>query len=81
MHRVERLMRKRNIKAARGYKAQRASVQCTFIIAPNHLRRAFTVDKFNKVRATDITYARTWQGRGIWQSPLTSMPARLWVAR
>ena len=32
------------------------------IVAPNRLKRQFTVDRSDKAWVTDITYVRTWQG-------------------
>ena len=61
-HRVERIMREHKIKAVRGYKAPRRIAGRPSIIAPNHLKREFTVDAPNKAWVTDITYIRTWQG-------------------
>lgn len=62
LHRVERIMRTHKIKAVRGYKTPRTIAGRPSIIAPNHLKREFTVDAPNKVWVTDITYIRTWQG-------------------
>lgn len=62
LHRVERIMRKNGIQPVRGYKKPRTIAGRPSIIAPNRLRREFTVDAPNKVWVTDITYIRTWQG-------------------
>jgi putative transposase len=61
-HRVARIMRERKIKALRGYKAPRHIAGRPSIIAPNTLRREFTVEQPDRVWVTDITYIRTWQG-------------------
>ena len=61
-HRVARIMRAHKIKALRGYKAPRHSAGRPSIIAPNHLNRAFTVERPDQAWVTDITYIRTWQG-------------------
>jgi putative transposase len=61
-HRVARLMRLHKIKALRGYKAPRAIAGRPSILAPNKLKREFTVDTPDKAWVTDITYIRTWQG-------------------
>jgi putative transposase len=61
-HRVARIMRQHKIKALRGYKAPRHIAGRPSIIAPNHLNRAFTVDRPDQAWVTDITYIRTWQG-------------------
>jgi putative transposase len=55
-------MRVNKIKAIRGYKAPRHIVGRPSIIAPNKLRREFTIDQPNRVWVTDVTYIRTWQG-------------------
>ena len=61
-HRVARLMRANQIRAVRGYKMPRGSRGCPSLIAPNTLKREFTVAHPNQVWVTDITYLRTWQG-------------------
>lgn len=61
-HRVARIMRAHKIKALHGYKAPRFIPGRPSIITPNKLQREFTVDRPNRVWATDITYIRTWQG-------------------
>lgn len=60
--RVARIMRANRIKALRGYKAPRAIAGRPSIIAPDRLKREFTVDHRDRVWVTDITYIRTWQG-------------------
>jgi putative transposase len=62
VHRVARIMRTHKIKALRGYKAPRPIVGRPSIIAPNKLKREFTVERPDMVWVTDITYVRTWQG-------------------
>lgn len=62
LHRVERLMRANGIRPVRGYERPRTIAGRPSIIAPNRLRRDFTVDAPDKVRVTDITCVRTWQG-------------------
>ena len=61
-HRVARIMREHRIKALRGYKAPRHIAGRPSIIAPNHLKREFTVAQPDRAWVTDITYIRTWQG-------------------
>jgi putative transposase len=61
-HRMARLMREHKIKALRGYQAPRRTAGRPSIIAPNKLQREFTVDRPDRVWATDMTYIRTWQG-------------------
>ncbi len=61
-HRVARIMRKRKIKALRGYKAPRHIAGRPSIIAPNRLNLEFTVAGLDQAWVTDITYIRTWQG-------------------
>jgi putative transposase len=61
-NRVARIMRANRIKAVRGYKAPRVIAGRPSIIAPNKLKREFTVDHPDRVWVTDITYIRTWQG-------------------
>lgn len=61
-HRVARIMRENRIKALRGYKAPRPIAGRPSLIAPNKLRREFTVDKPDQAWVSDITYVRTWQG-------------------
>ena len=60
--RVARIMKINKIKAIRGYKVPRRIAGRPSIIAPNKLKREFTVDEPNRVWVTDITYIRTWQG-------------------
>lgn len=61
-HRVARIMRINKIKALRGYRAPRAIKGRPSIIAPNRLKREFTVATPDHAWVTDITYIRTWQG-------------------
>ncbi len=61
-NRVARLMRLHNIKALRGYKAPRHIGGRPSVVAPNTLKREFTVTEPNVAWVTDITYIRTWQG-------------------
>ena len=61
-HRVEKIMRANSIKAIRGYKVPRRIAGRPSIIAPNRLKREFTVDQPDRAWVTDITYLRTWQG-------------------
>jgi putative transposase len=55
-------MKTNTIKPFRGYKAPRHIVGRPSLIAPNRLKRAFTVDEPEVAWVTDITYLRTWQG-------------------
>ncbi|SXT04126.1 integrase catalytic subunit [Klebsiella pneumoniae] len=61
-NRVAKIMRKNRIQAIHGYKVPLGSRGRPSLIAPNHVRREFTVVKPNQVWVTDITYIRTWQG-------------------
>jgi putative transposase len=61
-NRVAKIMRLNRIKALRGYKAPRIIHGRPSIIAPNLLKRAFTVEQPDYAWVTDITYIRTWQG-------------------
>ena len=61
-HRVARIMRANGIKAIHGYKIPRGPYGRPSIIAPNKLKREFTVDNPDRAWVTDITYIRTWQG-------------------
>lgn len=61
-HRVARIMREHRIKALRGYKTPRHIAGRPSIMAPNHLKREFTVAQPDQAWVTDITYIRTWQG-------------------
>ena len=61
-HRVARIMKVNGIKAIHGYKIPRRAYGRPSIIAPNKLKREFTVDYPDRAWVTDITYIRTWQG-------------------
>ena len=61
-HRVARLMRENNWRAAHGYRTRRIAGGKPSVLIPNLLKRQFTVSRRNKVWVTDITYIRTWQG-------------------
>ncbi|MTH48960.1 IS3 family transposase [Escherichia alba] len=61
-NRVAKIMRKNRIQAIHGYKVPRGTRGRPSLIAPNRVRREFTVVKPNQVWVTDITYIRTWQG-------------------
>lgn len=61
-NRVARIMKTHKIKALRGYKAPRAIAGRPALVAPNALKREFTVERPDSVWVTDITYIRTWQG-------------------
>jgi putative transposase len=61
-HRVERLMRENNLRAAHGYRTRRIPAGKPAAPIPNLLERQFTVTRPNKAWVTDITYIRTWQG-------------------
>lgn len=61
-NRVARIMQVNGIKAVHGYKIPRGPFGRPSIIAPNKLRREFTVDQPDRAWVTDITYIRTWQG-------------------
>ncbi|MFO1502909.1 MAG: IS3 family transposase [Steroidobacteraceae bacterium] len=61
-HRVARLMRLHNIRAAHGYRIRRHSTATTSAPVPNLLKRQFDVSAPNRAWVTDITYIRTWEG-------------------
>jgi putative transposase len=61
-HRVERIMRENNLRAAHGYRTRRIPLGKLPAPIPNLLERRFSVSGRNKVWVTDITYIRTWQG-------------------
>lgn len=62
-HRVARIMREHKIRGVQGYKRPRAvGGGPASLVAPNRLKREFTVDGPDKAWVTDITYIRTWQG-------------------
>jgi len=61
-HRVMRLMRVNKIRAVRGYRIRHISAAKPSGPIPNLVKRNFDVTSPNKVRVTDITYIRTWQG-------------------
>ena len=60
--RVARIMKEHGIRAIRGYKAPRNVIGITSTIAPNLLKRQFTVEQPDMAWVTDITYVRTWEG-------------------
>ena len=63
-HRVARIMREHNLRGTQGYKIPRAvGGGPPSPVAPNRLKRQFTVDGPDQAWVTDITYIRTWQGR------------------
>ena len=55
-------MRSNGIRAMRGYKKPRFAHGRPAAIAPNLLKREFTVARANHAWVTDITYIRTWEG-------------------
>jgi putative transposase len=61
-HRVARLMRQANLRAAHGYRTRRLAAGKPSVLIPNLLQRQFTVTRPNTAWVTDITYIRTWQG-------------------
>jgi putative transposase len=61
-HRVARLMRQANLRAAHGYRTRRWTAGKPAVLIPNLLQRQFTVTRPNIAWVTDITYIRTWQG-------------------
>jgi len=62
-HRVAWIMREHGIRGIQGFKRPRAvGGGPPSLLAPNRLKRAFTVDAPDTAWVTDITYIRTWQG-------------------
>jgi putative transposase len=61
-HRVARLMRQADLRAAHGYRTRRVAAGKPSVLIPNLLQRQFTVTRRNTAWVTDITYIRTWQG-------------------
>ncbi len=61
-HRVARLMRINGLRAIRGYKKPRYKTGKPAVVAPNRLEQNFSVAAPDRVRATDITYIRTFEG-------------------
>ena len=61
-HRVARLMRQANLRAAHGYRTRRWAAGKPSVLIPHLLQRQFTVTRPNTAWVTDITYIRTWQG-------------------
>jgi putative transposase len=60
-HRVARLMRVNNIRAAHGYRMRTRAAAKPSALIPNLLQRHFQVSHPNKAWVTDITYIRTWE--------------------
>jgi len=61
-NRVARLMKENKIRAIRGYKRPRHRAGKPAVLAPNRLKRQFTVARPDAAWVTDITYIRTWEG-------------------
>jgi putative transposase len=61
-HRVARVMKQGRIKAVRSYKRPRYVGGKPSLLAPNLLRRVFSVDHPNKTWVSDVPYIRTWRG-------------------
>ena len=61
-HRVGRLMRQNDRRAAHGYRTRRVSAGQRPAPLPNLLERKFTVNRSNKAWVADNTYNRTRQG-------------------
>jgi putative transposase len=55
-------MKGHKIRAIRGYKRPRHRAGKPAVVAPNRLKRKFTVARPDAVWVTDITYIRTWEG-------------------
>jgi putative transposase len=56
-------MREHELRGVQGYKVPRAvGGGPPSLVAPNHLKRQFTVAAPDESWVTDITYVRTWQG-------------------
>ncbi len=51
------------------------------MIAPNRVRREFTVVKPDQVWVTDITYIRTWQGWLYLAVVIDLFPVMWWAGR
>lgn len=61
-NRISRIMRENRIYAVRGYRSPRAKYGRPSLLAPNHVRQQFDVERPDQIWVTDITYIRTWQG-------------------
>ena len=61
-HRVARLVRANNIRAAHGYGTRRYQATKPSLWIPNVLESNLTVTTPNAAWVTDLTYIRTWQG-------------------
>ena len=62
-HRVARIMKANGIKAIHGYKIPRGPYGRPSIIAPNKLKREFSVDDPDRAWVTDITYSAPSLGK------------------
>ena len=59
-NRVARLMKEHRIRAILGYKRPRHRTGKPAAVAPNRLKRQFTVDRPDAAWVTDISYIRPW---------------------
>lgn len=80
-NRVAKIMRKNRIQAIHGYKVPRGARGRPSVIAPNRVRREFTVVKPDQVWVTDITYIRTWQGWLYLAVVIDLFPVMWWAGR
>jgi putative transposase len=60
--RVARLMHQDGIRAQRGYKRPRHKSGPPAVVAPDRVKRQFSIAQPNQVWVTDITYIRTYEG-------------------
>jgi len=61
-NRVARLMKQEGLKAQVGYKKPRYKSGKVAILAENHLKQDFNIQRPNQAWVTDITYIRTFEG-------------------
>ena len=61
-NRVAHLMKLNKLKGSTGFRRPKYGSGKPSHLAPNRLKRLFTVSVPNKAWVTDITYIRTWQG-------------------
>ena len=61
-NRIASLMRKNKLQGSTGVRRPKAKFAKPSHLAPNRLKRQFTMTERDKGWVTDITYIRTWEG-------------------